>query len=688
MRVKIGSGEDIAHLGELDEKLWTVLSCPVDGLEMDKQTLKLIDTDGDGKIRVKEVVGTAQWLCSAIRDKDLILKGEDSLPLDALDLSTELGARLHNSAKQILSNLGADKSEISVADASDSATIFAGTKFNGDGVVTPISTEDPELKDLIAAVVAAEGGVADRSGEAGVNAESVEKFYTALADYAAWKDAGTAEVFPFGDKTAAGLDACEALKDKLADFYKRCALLRYDGATAAAVSVAVSSIDQIGDCPIAMPCGQGVLPLKGLNPAWQAKMDALLGIVGSEAYADGISEKAWGEICAKFSAYAAWIGAKKGAEVEALGLEKVKELLASGRKAELLELIEKDKEMEAQASGIDEVKKLMLLYRDFYKLLSNFVIFTDFYRRDGKRALFESGKLYLDQRCCDLCIKVTDMGKHADMAKLSGIFLVYCKCSSKLKSQSMDIVAVMTDGSVSELRPGKNGVFYDLNGCDWDAVITKVVDNPLSIKQAFWAPYKKFWEFCVGLINKSASDKDGKVTADLQKKAAELTAPKDPAAAGTAAAPKSAFDIAKFAGIFAAIGMALGYIGSFITSVAKGVSDAKWYEIVIALVAIVLVISGPSCFIAWSKLRKRNLGPVLNANGWAINSRVLINILFGAKLTSVARYPKLRLSDPYSNKTSAWSKWLILIAVVLLAAAAVLYFTGCFGECALNFQKK
>ena len=31
-RVKIQSGEDIRHLGELDQKMWTVLSCPTTGL--------------------------------------------------------------------------------------------------------------------------------------------------------------------------------------------------------------------------------------------------------------------------------------------------------------------------------------------------------------------------------------------------------------------------------------------------------------------------------------------------------------------------------------------------------------------------------------------------------------------------------------------------------------------------------
>ena len=88
----------------------------------------------------------------------------------------------------------------------------------------------------------------------------------------------------------------------------------------------------------------------------------------------------------------------------------------------------------------------------------------------------------------------------------------------------MDAVAVMTDGDIFDLRPGKNGIFYDLQGNNWDAVITKVVDNPVSISQAFWAPYRKAWEFCVGIINKSAADKDAKINADLQAKVKDAKA--------------------------------------------------------------------------------------------------------------------------------------------------------------------
>ena len=61
-RVNINTGEDIAHLEELDQKLWTVLSCPASGLEMDADTLEMLDLDGDGKIRVAEILSTVDWV--------------------------------------------------------------------------------------------------------------------------------------------------------------------------------------------------------------------------------------------------------------------------------------------------------------------------------------------------------------------------------------------------------------------------------------------------------------------------------------------------------------------------------------------------------------------------------------------------------------------------------------------------
>ena len=686
VRVNITSGEDIAHLGELDQKLWTVLSCPTKDLGLDSRTLQLIDTDGDGRVRVAEVIAAAQWLTSVLKDKDAILKGDSVLPLDGINTEVEAGQKLYASAKQILANLGMEKEEISVDEAADSVAIFAKTQFNGDGVITPASTDDEALKALIATIAEKAGSAADRSGEAGVTAEGVEAFYTALSDYAAWQDAaeaGKAAIFPYGDNTAAALAACEAVKDKVADYFMRCKLIRFDDAVAGAVDVSADRVGAISDrnlatqaeeiaaYPLARPAKEAVLPLDAINPAWQGAFSAVKALVLDVDFpkAKGITEEEWQGVLAKFAPYCAWLADKKGEAVEALGLNEVRALLKADRKAELLALVESDLALKEEAESIDEVKRLMLYYRDFAQLLRNYVIFTDFYgRKQGTRGIFEAGKLYIDERCCDLCIKVSDMGAHGDMPKLSGMFLLYCKCTSKAKGATMDVVAVMTDGKTRDLRPGKNGLFYDLDGGDWDAVITKVVENPLSVKEAFWAPYRKVAKFVSDKIDKSAADKD-------EAALAKLTASAD---AGPAAA-KQPFDIAKFAGIAAAISLALAGIGAVLVALGAAVKSLTWWQWIILIVAVILIISLPSCFIAWRKLRKRNLGPVLNANGWAVNSRVLVNILFGKTLTSVAKYPKMKLDDPYAKRTPLWCKILCWVLVLLVIAFGVLYFTHNLG---------
>ena len=691
IRVNIASGEDIAHLGELDRKLWTVLSCPVDSLEFDRRTLDFIDTDKDGRIKVDEVVAAAEWLTSVIKDKDSILKGESSLDINNIDTSTELGRRLCDSARRILSDLGRKGDVITLDEASDSAAIFAGTKLNGDGIITAATTDDETLKKVISDCIARIGSSADRSGEPGVSADHIEAFYAACADYAAWMDAADADkenIFPYGDNTAAACAAVDAVKDKIADFFTRCGLLRYDKDAAAAVAVSVDDISKIGDCPIARPEADGVLPFDGINPAWQSAFDTLKSLVLDVRHKDakGITEADWTEILSGFNAYNAWASSKKGDAVESLGIEEVRATLAAGGKETLLALVADDLALKGDADSIDEVKKLMLLYHDLYHLLRNYVIFTDFYsNEEGVRADFEAGRLYIDQRCCELCIKVTDMSRHADMAKLSGMFLIYCACSSKLLGKTMDIVAVLTAGEIAALRPGKNGIFYDRAGNIWDAVVTNVVDNPISIRQAFWSPYRKFWEFCVGLINKSATEKDSKVTSGLQAKAAAAATPAADSSA-EAGNKTTGFDIAKFAGIFAALGMALGFIGSAVTKVVSGIVGTPWYVTLGAIVIIMLLISGPSCFLAWSKLRSRNLGPVLNADGWAINSKVLVNILFGARLTGVAKYPKLNLTDPYKEKKPKWPKWVAGILLLLIVAFVALYFTGNLEFLGLTFK--
>ncbi len=680
-RVKITTGADIAHLDELDPKMWTALSCPASGLEIDEKSLKYFDTDSDGKIRVNDVVATAKWVTSVIKDADLLLKGDDHIDIEQLDKENANGMKLYNSAKQILANLNKEGTVISLTDTADNAAIFAKTRFNGDGIITELTTNDLDEKAAITAAIASVGGVADRSGENGVNAELIEKFYQALADYAAWQ-AAAVEV-PYGADTDKALEAYNALDAKVKDYFVRAKLATFSPESTGKLDVQTALIEaisadnltgkteEIAAYPIARITDKKELDLDApINPAWAAQFNALMSIVKPAGKV--LTEEAWTAIGATFAAYTAWKAAKKGAEVEALGMDTINKLIADDKKQALLDLVAQDAALKEEAESIEMVDKLLHVYRDLYRLLRNFVTFHDFYNKNKEvSAVFQNGRLIIDQRECRMCMKVTDMAKHNASAATSGMYLVYCDCVTTTKPGKITIVAAVTVGDIGDLIVGKNAIYYDNEGVVWDAVITKIVDNPISVGQAFWSPYRRMATTIENLISKNAADKDAAMMKDVNAKinaapAATAAAP----AADAAKAPAQPFDIGKFAGIFAALGMAVGMIGTALTSIFKGIFALKWWQLLMVFIGIMLVISGPAMVMAWMKLRRRNIAPLLNANGWAVNAASKISIPFGETLTDIAKFPKLKMKDPYAKKgLPTWKKW--VISVVSLAVVVV-----------------
>lgn len=616
-RVSIDTGEDIAHLAELDEKMWTVLSCPVKGLEFDERTLSLMDNDGDGRIRVHEVIDASQWLCRVLVNANLLRQGGAELQLSDINVEDADGKSLRDMAQHVLEVLQKQGRTIAIADL-DAYRKQVDEQIHAEHEGRP----HPELEQ------------------------------------------------PYGAQSDDLLAAVECLREKVDDHFLRCSMVRYEENAAAVLDMSVERLgaisqnnlakcaDELATYPLTRADKKAVLQLnKGVNPVWQHAIDILRQAMKAAGLdADKMTEDQWRDLCGKLDVYAA---AKKEA--------------AEQRQKAL------DEALESELAVTRPLEKLLFLYRDFYRLLHNFVIMSDFYSADRK-AIFQAGRLYVDQRCCELCLRVADMSKHADtMAGLSGMYLIYCTCTSKVKNATMDIVAVLTNGDVDDLRVGKHALFYDRDGLDWDATIIKIVDNPISIRQAFWSPYKKFWNWCMEKINKSAAEKEAKsmenMTSSAEKLTEETKAKATDPTADKKVDKKQAFDIAKFAGIFAAIGMAVGYIVSAISGLATSFA-AKPINALIFILCIMAVISGPSVFLAWLKLRKRNLGPVLNANGWAINAKILVNVRFGATLTGLAQYPKLVLDDPFAKKkTPTWKKWMWGILAVAVVVFAILFFT-------------
>lgn len=309
----------------------------------------------------------------------------------------------------------------------------------------------------------------------------------------------------------------------------------------------------------------------------------------------------------------------------------------------------------------------MRFVRDLHRLANNFVSFREFYQRKGP-AIFQVGTLYLDQRAAELCVRVDDAGKHATMAPLSRVCLVYCDCARPATGEKMTIAAAMTDGDSDNLMVGRNGVFYDRDGKDWDATVTKLVDNPISIRQAFWSPYKKLVRFVEEQVAKRAAAAEDASHKDVLGKAAAVDKSAD--SGKSEVAPKK-LDI----GVVAALGVAVGGITAALGALLQAFFGlGLWMPL--GFVGLLLLISGPSMLVAWLKLRQRNIGPLLDANGWAVNARALLNVPFGRSLTKVAALPKgshVDTVDPFAETKRPWKLYL---ALLVLLGLAVGYYPG------------
>jgi len=289
--------------------------------------------------------------------------------------------------------------------------------------------------------------------------------------------------------------------------------------------------------------------------------------------------------------------------------------------------------------------------------LINFASFAEFFSLDHYAA-FQLGKLYIDGRCATLCVAVDNIAKHSTMADYSELCLLYCECTRH--GQKQTIVAAITAGQGDLLMEGRNGVFIDNEGNDWDANVVKMITKPISIQQAIWAPYQRIGRLITEQINKWASSKD----ADIEKTSTQAIQN-----------PENKFDIGKSVGIFAAIGLAIGAIGTALATIFQAIFSLTWWQFPLVILGLFLIISGPSVILAWLKLRRRTLGPLLEASGWAINGQVKINLLLGGLLTSKAELPanaKRNLTDPLRKRNKKariifWSA--ILVGVVLVGTA-------------------
>ena len=381
-------------------------------------------------------------------------------------------------------------------------------------------------------------------------AEPSEDEKKAMADWAAQGQAS--EVAFLGEGTAAAEASFAAVEKVIDDFFT-----------------------PPDDMPLVTEEPDRALPLKEhLNPKY---LEAILvfaekcvaPILGAGKETLGRME--WKAVKAKFAPYRAWAAAKP--------------VMSPKSKDELV-----------------EEERLLRYKLHLGELLKNYVTMDNLYGYDSY-AIFQTGILRIDARELNLCFHVDSEAAHSALVDKSNCCVIYLKLSRPAEKAERLICAVVTAGRVGTLYVGRNGVFYDRDGKDWEAVITKVVENQVSLVEAFWAPWKKIGDGVAGMVKKFIGAKQAGAMESVQK-GTESTQ------AGGAAMASSV----------AAIGIGIGMVGTAAAALISAIKGLHpWWMFFVALAAVVLVVSVPSMVLAYFKLRRRDLGAILNACGWAIN---------------------------------------------------------------------
>lgn len=245
------------------------------------------------------------------------------------------------------------------------------------------------------------------------------------------------------------------------------------------------------------------------------------------------------------------------------------------------------------------------------------------------------------------------------------LFIAYVACT-RPSGETMTIAAAFTQGDSDHLMVGRNGLFHDRDDRDWDARIIKIIDHPISIRQAFWSPYKRRGKMISDTVERVSGDAAESVSRDADRVSLERAGSLRALDAASLSRPieRSRLDT----GMLAAIGIAATSLVSGLSALAASIFGLPVWKIPVVFLMLMVAVSGPAMIVAFLKLRQRTLGPILEANGWAINGRVRINLPLGNSLTQAKQLPagaKRLLEDPFEDK-DARRRLRLLLATLLV----------------------
>ncbi len=714
VQLEIATAEDLEQIHDLPPARWSSTSVPVEQLLCDQALLRYVDVDGNGRIRVQELLAAHDWLRARLKNTRRITDRTDTVHLDDLDASQPDAARLRSLARKRIKASGqaaGPGATLSLADIRAFRDGYAKKFPNGDGSVTPLQIEDAAMSSLAAMVIEATGGAKDISGDLGVSESKLDGFLALGRARLAWEAEGmlpagetTSAVLPFGAETAAAFKVVDGLAAKLEQFFAQCDLLGQGPAAEERLAVKLETLAPLDvkdaaairgflrEAALGRPNAAGVLDLHGwINPLFAAEaqrfsVDVLPRALGEPGPVQRIDRKRWDEVRARFEPYRAWQTKKPVAMPGGLAGAELCALLDGPLPEKLRALVQEDQKASAELVGLSDLEKLALLQRWILDLANNMVSFPALFSV-GERCLFEVGTLVLDGREINLCVRVLDKAEHKPIAETSNVFVAYVDLDRKEDDQArtMYIAAGVTSGSRRGIGVGKRGVFYDRDGKEWDAKVTDVIVKPISILEAAVAPFVKLYDLAADKMTKLLGSRlegaEKGMTEQVDTKVGALPlAPAAPVAAVAPAAP-AAPPPGGLGGTLVGGGIAFAALGSAAAFALQTLANINPINALLGISGVVLVVMTISGFFGWLKLRKRDVSTMLEASGWAFNVRIYLRRNLSLRFTRVPPLPewsvRRRSVLPVfisGEERAPVGRILVPLVLVLVAVAVVVHY--------------
>ncbi len=649
-QLSIQNAEDLEKIQALDESCWVATSIPINNLNCNSLFTKYVDTDHNGRIRTDELKEAQSWLFLFLKNREGM--GNDVLKLSNIDTSHPEGQKLRGAAELILHNLNSSNSEkITLNQVQNIQKIMANGINNGDGIIPPEAIDDPEAVEFLKVVIETMGSVMDASDKIGITKNHLDEFFQEAEAYLKWKAKGdipqgkeTTEIMPWGKATTDTYQTLTALEEKIEEYFRECSLLAFDPQAAEKIKLhekemyKTNSTNRVDinswfkNAPLSLPKADGILELEGkINPAYKNCLSELNEKVLKPALGKSIKQldqNKWNKAKAIFLFHRKWLENKQGARVEKLGSNKIKSFIDGPYKEQLSQFIAKDKAVAEELAQIHNVEKLILYQKWLLQLANNLVSFSPIYNPET-HSFFEMGTLIIDGRALTFTIKVTDRQKHKNIAKNSYIYLLYVEISRRQdKENKFEIAAAVTTGEAGGLRIGKRGIFLTINGQEWDAEVTDIIVNPISLWESIKAPFQQLANFIEKQIDKFNKSQYTSLEAGIGKGFSDIG---KPAGGSSSTAMRD---------LLLGGGIAVAALGSAFAYITKALSQVKIIYVIITLLGITAIIIIPSIIMGFLRLRRRNMSVVLEASGWAINTPMRLTVKLGRIFTRKAFFPK------------------------------------------------